>query len=63
MIEIGDVISLNNDKWYDLNKKYHVIGVTYRPNSTAIDLVLEDGNDNIVHRTESSNVIVVENVK
>jgi hypothetical protein len=63
MIKVGDVISLDNDKWYDLGKKYHVIGVSYRPNSTAVDLVLEDDDDNIIHRTEASNQIIVENVE
>lgn len=63
MLEIGDWITLDNDKWYDHGKKYLVLSFSYRPNSTAVELTLEDENDNIFHRTEPMNVIVVETKK
>jgi hypothetical protein len=60
MIKIGDTISINNDKWNDCGKKYHVISLSYRENSTGVDLVLKDEDNNIFHHTESLNVIIVE---
>lgn len=59
MIGIGDCITLDNDKWHDAGKKYYVLNISYRPNSTAVDLVLEDENSNIFQRCESVHALVL----
>lgn len=53
-------ITLDNDKWEDLGKKYFVLEYNRRANSTAVDLVLEDEFGNIHRRTESVNFIIEE---
>ncbi len=60
MVAVGDWITLDNDKWYDVGKRYRVLDFTCREGSTAVDLHLEDEDDNMLHRTESSNIIIVE---
>lgn len=60
MIKKGDWITLDNDKWYDAGKRYRILDFTLREGSTAVELHLEDEDDNMFHRTESSNVIIVE---
>lgn len=54
-------ITLDNDKWDDLGKRYFVVEWSRRDNSTAVDLILEDEDGNTLHRTEALGHIVVEN--
>ena len=53
-------IILDNDRFEDYNKKYFVLEYKRSPNSTAVDLVLEDEYGNIYRRTESVNSITIE---
>jgi hypothetical protein len=56
-------ISLDNDMWDDAGKKYFVLEWSRKKSSTAIRLVLEDEDGNIITRTESATQIVVEEMK
>ena len=56
-------ISLDNDKWDDLGKRYFVLEWSRKKESTAVHLVLEDEDGNIITRTESSSQIIVEEMK
>jgi hypothetical protein len=53
-------ITLDNDRWEDLGKRYFVIEWKRRTNSTAVDLVLEDECGNIIRRTEPLSYIIEE---
>lgn len=53
-------ITLDNDKWEDIGKKYFVLEWKRRANSTAVDLTLEDEFGNIHRRTEPISYIVEE---
>ena len=53
-------ISLDNDKWDDLGKRYFVLEWSRKKDSTAVHLVLEDENGYIINRTESATQIIVE---
>lgn len=53
----GDYISLDNDMWDDCGKWFYVCEVSYRPNSSAVDVVLEHNNE-VVKRTVSARHIV-----
>lgn len=53
-------ITLDNDKWEDLGKRYFVLEWKRRTPSTAVDLVLEDEYGNIIRRTESISHIIEE---
>ena len=53
-------ITLDNDRWEDLGKRYFVLEWKRRTNSTAVDLVLEDEHGNIVRRTEPLSYIIEE---
>lgn len=53
----GDYISLDNDMWDDCGKRFYVREVSYRPNSSAVDVVLEHNNE-VVKRTVSARHIV-----
>lgn len=53
-----DYIKIDNDKWDDFNKVWGVVEYHTRPNSTAVDLVLEDTlTGKIIHRVVASNQI------
>jgi len=56
-------ITLDNDKWEDVGKRYFVLEWIRKKESTAVHLVLEDENGNIITRTESSSQIIVEEMK
>jgi hypothetical protein len=56
-------ISLDNDMWDDAGKKYFVLEWSRKKSSTAVRLVLEDEDGNIITRTESATQIVVEEMK
>ena len=56
-------ITLDNDKWDDAGKRYFVLEWSRKKSSTAVRLVLEDEDGNIVTRTESSTQIIVEEMK
>lgn len=44
-----DYIKIDNDQWNDLGKVWRVLEYHTRPNSTAVQLVLEDTTTNEVH--------------
>lgn len=53
-----DYIKIDNDDWSDLNKVWAVVNYSRRPNSSAVDLVLEDPNTkNITRRTVAEHQI------
>ena len=53
-----DYIKIDNDKWDDLNKVWGVVEYSARPNSTAVNLVLEDtSTGQVVHRVVASHQI------
>lgn len=47
-----DYIMLDNDKWEDAGKKYRLISLNRRPESTGVELELEY-NGEIVRRVEA----------
>jgi hypothetical protein len=47
-----DYIMLDNDKWEDAGKKYKLISLNRRPESTAVELELEY-NGEILHKVEA----------
>jgi hypothetical protein len=48
---------INNDQWEDAGKVYFVHSFNNRPNSTAVELVLEDDGGNIHKRVVASHQI------
>jgi hypothetical protein len=56
-------ITLDNDKWEDVGKKYFVLEWSRTKDSTAVHLVLEDENGNIIQRTEPSSQIIIGEMK
>ena len=56
-------ITLDNDRWDDLGKRYFVLEWRRRDGSTAVDLILEDEYGNTHHRTEALSHIVVEDAE
>jgi hypothetical protein len=56
-------ITLDNDKWGDVGKKYFVLEWSRTKDSTAVHLVLEDEDGNVITRTESSTQIIIEEMK
>lgn len=53
-------ITLDNDKWEDLGKRYFVLEWKRKAGSSAVDLVLEDKYGNIIRRTEPISYIIEE---
>lgn len=47
-----DYIMIDNDKWEDAGKKYKLISLNRRPESTAVELELEYEGQTI-HRVEA----------
>ena len=56
-------ITLDNDKWEDVGKKYFVLEWSRTKDSSAVHLVLEDENGNVIQRTEPSSQIIIEKMK
>jgi hypothetical protein len=56
-------ITLDNDKWEDVGKKYFVLEWSRTKDSTAVHLVLEDENGIIIQRTEPSSQIIIGEMK
>jgi hypothetical protein len=56
-------ITLDNDKWEDIGKKYFVLEWSRTKDSSAVHLVLEDENGNIIQRTEPSSQIIIGEMK
>ena len=53
-----DYIKINSDYWDDINKVWSVLEYHSRPNSTAVDLVLEDtSTGQTMHRVVASHQI------
>lgn len=42
MLQHGDIISIDNDHWDLLGKKFKIEFIKYRENSTAVELILTD---------------------
>lgn len=47
-----DYIMLDNDKWEDVGKKYRLISLNRRPESTGVELELEY-NGEIIRKVEA----------
>lgn len=48
---VGDVIIIDDDTWDMLSKKFTILSVSYRKDSTAVDLMLEVyGTKEIIHK-------------
>lgn len=58
MVKPGDYIRLDNDMFEDWGVDYYVRSVFYRDNTTAVDLVLERGDDIVVTKTVASHQII-----
>jgi hypothetical protein len=56
-------ITLDNDKWEDIGKKYFVLEWSRTKDSSAVHLVLEDENGNVIQRTEPSSQIIIGEMK
>jgi len=53
-----DYIKIDSDQWDDANKVWGVLEYSTRPNSTAVDLVLEDTTTRqTIHRVVANNQI------
>jgi len=53
-----DYIKIDSDQWDDVNKVWGVLEYHTRPNSTGVDLVLEDtSTKQTVHRVVANNQI------
>ena len=50
-------ITIDSDRWEDVDKVWKVVKQTRRKDSSAIDLVLEERDGTIVERTVPSHLI------
>lgn len=57
-IVMGDTITIDNDMWADLGKKFFVHRALYSEATTAVHLHLEDEEGNVVTRTLPANQLV-----
>ena len=54
----GDVITIDNDMWADVGRKFTVHQAKYKEGTTAVVLHLEDASGEVIVRTLPANQLV-----